>query len=58
MTHFYTKAEVDTLAEAEVSMPSRADDSFLRYHLMGSHFITVDVSMPSRADDSFLRDPS
>ena len=42
----------------EVSMPSRADDSFLLYTTPEySKEMDVIVSMPSRADDSFLRYP-
>ena len=39
-----------------VSMPSRADDSFLLIKLYNFDYRIL-VSMPSRADDSFLRYP-
>ena len=38
-----------------VSMPSRADDSFLPITHSMVRIQTYGVSMPSRADDSFLR---
>ena len=40
-----------------VSMPSRADDSFLLDDAGKIKPIIIHVSMPSRADDSFLRYP-
>ena len=39
-----------------VSMPSRADDSFLLEELLEYVAGTLSVSMPSRADDSFLQE--
>ena len=40
-----------------VSMPSRADDSFLQNIINTVKQLHMKVSMPSRADDSFLRYP-
>ena len=41
----------------KVSMPSRADTSFLLTTADLSHIIFLKVSMPSRADTSFLQYP-
>ena len=43
--------------DLDVSMPSRADDSFLQESCSQRQFKQLFVSMPSRADDSFLRYP-
>ena len=55
MTHFYNGcANAYHSRDQNVSMPSRADDSFLL--IMKSRlYLDFIVSMPSRADDSFLR---
>ena len=54
MTHFYNGcANAYHSRDQNVSMPSRADDSFLL--IMKSRlYLDFIVSMPSRADDSFL----
>ena len=55
MTHFYETRKVAERIGILVSMPSRADDSFLllmKFILLNS---LMHVSMPSRADDSFLQ---
>ena len=58
MTHFYEE-RVDLRDRSTiVSMPSRADDSFLPKEVtMKKEVVIEKVSMPSRADDSFLRYP-
>ena len=58
MTHFYLAASPDgPKFQLLVSMPSRADDSFLHRAYQCSLELSSGVSMPSRADDSFLRYP-
>ena len=53
---FYDKYGMQT--SGKVSMPSRADDSFLPEWYPRSRYLGYGfVSMPSRADDSFLRYP-
>ena len=59
MTHFYREGIfiIDATTD-KVSMPSRADDSFLQENKeIVFEYPFGDVSMPSRADDSFLRYP-
>mgnify|MGYP007093264134 CR=1 FL=1 len=56
MTHFYKDILVSKSLDAKiVSMPSRADDSFLLNRTLIEDNVLYAVSMPSRADDSFLR---
>ena len=58
MTHFYCVGNSYVVGNTgEVSMPSRADDSFLHYAYQDFSSGDACVSMPSRADDSFLRYP-
>ena len=54
MTHFYKYQLSTIVGDDGVSMPSRADDSFLQRALMSYTMTSPQVSMPSRADDSFL----
>ena len=58
MTHFYEDTKMEEERNELVSMPSRADDSFLLDDAGKIKPIIIHVSMPSRADDSFLRDTS
>ena len=58
MTHFYETGEAMILSMiALVSMPSRANDSFLLTLVTLWHRVNLLVSMPSRANDSFLQYP-
>ena len=57
MTHFYDRVVKGLDEELKVSMPSRADDSFLQKCIRWESSMDFTVSMPSRADDSFLRYP-
>ena len=58
MTHFYKYVDRPEFSYIEpVSMPSRADDSFLHQRLVSPPYQKGSVSMPSRADDSFLQYP-
>ena len=59
MTHFY-KGFIWAMNSIRiiVSMPSRADDSFLQRKTFNACVLLWQVSMPSRADDSFLLDTS
>ena len=55
MTHFYIPGSKEHAKAVKfVSMPSRADDSFLHINNDTIKSIGDKVSMPSRADDSFL----
>ena len=55
MTHFYVVESCKSMSELDsVSMPSRADDSFLQCGRPYVSTFEYSVSMPSRADDSFL----
>ena len=58
MTHFYARStQKDEEIKFSVSMPSRADDSFLLEQGEAINGLVSLVSMPSRADDSFLQYP-
>ncbi len=56
ISHFYIVSTVWLAMVSLVSMPSRADISFLRKSRLDK-FCLFKVSMPSRADISFLRYP-
>ena len=58
MTHFYRDRGARAKRRKEfVSMPSRANDSFLLTLVSLWHRVNLLVSMPSRANDSFLQYP-